>query len=163
MVQDLQSKTSTALWNDERWSSPFNRGVWEKSLCWDCSSWVFKVAQCHGGDKGSAVPVGGPGCAKRSEQIFYMKMPSPPPPKHAILEALGSCDSGSLPAPSLSVDSLVRSEIQSMFPHKRVKSALPSPWDGNNFSVYASGMAVRFEVHGRTPNIMINLAGLLPG
>lgn len=66
---------------------------------------------------------------------------APLPQKHAVLEALSSCDSGILPAPSLSVDSLIGSEIQSTFPHKGVKSAIPRPWAGNHFSVCAGGVA----------------------
>lgn len=60
---------------------PLNRSGWEKSLCWDGPSWVFKAAQCHGGDNSSAVPVGVLGHARRSKQIFYVKMLSPTAPK----------------------------------------------------------------------------------
>lgn len=64
--------------------------------------------------QGLSCPVGGPGHARRSEQI-YVKMLSP--------------------LPNLYVNSLVGSELESTFPHKGVKSALPMPWAENNFSV----------------------------
>lgn len=86
--------STVAAQDSKHWPSPLNRGGWEKSLCREGPSRVFKAT--HGGDKGSAVLVRGPGCARRSERIFYVKILRPPYRstlfwKHLAPVTLGAC------------------------------------------------------------------------